>query len=226
MTGKVLVVDDETSIIALVQHHLEQLGYSVESVQDGKEALNLIRFNHFDLVVLDVMLPNLDGMEICKELRIEHHNVPILMLTAKDDEVNKILGLEFGADDYMTKPFSPQELVARVRALMRRTHEFNEHSIQKEVITIGELEIYVKEYEVYFKGNPLVLTPKEFELLLYLAQHQGQALSRDQLMTALWGYEYIVETRIVDVHIAHLREKLNKHYIKTIRGVGYKMLAD
>ncbi|MDV2582449.1 response regulator transcription factor [Alkalibacillus haloalkaliphilus] len=225
MTGKVLVVDDEASIIALVQHHLEQLGYKVESVQDGKEALNL-RFNNYDLVVLDVMLPNLDGMEICKELRIEHHNVPILMLTAKDDEVNKILGLEFGADDYMTKPFSPQELVARVKALMRRTHEFNDQAVHKEVITIGELEIYVKEYEVYFKGNPLVLTPKEFELLLYLAQHQGQALSRDQLMTALWGYEYIIETRIVDVHIAHLREKLNKHYNKTIRGVGYKMLAD
>ncbi|GAA0470757.1 response regulator transcription factor [Alkalibacillus silvisoli] len=224
MAEKVLVVDDEASIITLVQHHLEQSGYEVLSVQDGKEAINLINTVYFDLVILDLMLPGLDGMEICKKLRQQQYTIPILMLTAKDDELDLILGLEFGADDYMTKPFSPKELIARVKALMRRVIDFNSKS-QGEMITVGDLKIYVQEYEVYFKDKLLTLTPKEFELLLYLARHKGQALSREQLMSALWGYEYIIETRIIDVHIANLRDKLSQHYIKTVRGVGYKLLT-
>jgi two-component system alkaline phosphatase synthesis response regulator PhoP len=178
------------------------------------------------------MLPKLDGIEVCKILRQDRIMTPILMLTAKDDEFDKILGLELGADDYMTKPFSPREVTARVKAILRRTQAnpepVSEEEEKVEKIVLGELKILPEYYEAYFKGELLECTPKEFELLLYLAQHKGRVLTRDQLLSAVWNYDFAGDSRIVDVHISHLREKIEKNtkkpeYIKTIRGLGYKL---
>lgn len=226
---KILVVDDEPSIVTLLKFNLEQAGFKVVTALNGKEGYWLASQESLDLIVLDLMLPEMDGMEICKSLRQEKINTPILMLTAKDDELDKILGLELGADDYLTKPFSPREVVARVKAILRRTkiNEDIEPTVEK-VLKIGDLDILPEQYEARFKGEKLELTPKEFELLLYLAQHAGKVLSRDQLLNAVWDYDYAGDTRIVDVHISHLREKIEQdtkqpQYIKTIRGFGYKM---
>ncbi|MGV3466614.1 MAG: response regulator transcription factor [Heyndrickxia sp.] len=226
---KILVVDDEPSIVTLLKFNLEQAGFKVVTALNGKEGYWLASQESLDLIVLDLMLPEMDGMEICKSLRQEKINTPILMLTAKDDELDKILGLELGADDYLTKPFSPREVVARVKAILRRTkiNEDLEPTVEK-VLKIGDLDILPEQYEARFKGEKLELTPKEFELLLYLAQHAGKVLSRDQLLNAVWDYDYAGDTRIVDVHISHLREKIEQdtkqpQYIKTIRGFGYKM---
>ncbi|KQL53063.1 chemotaxis protein CheY [Heyndrickxia shackletonii] len=226
---KILVVDDESSIVTLLKFNLEQAGFTVVTALNGKEGYTIASQEELDLIVLDLMLPEMDGMEICKSLRQEKINTPILMLTAKDDELDKILGLELGADDYLTKPFSPREVVARVKAILRRTkiNEESETTVEK-VLKIGDLEVLPDQYEARFKGIKLELTPKEFELLLYLTQHSGKVLSRDQLLNAVWDYDYAGDTRIVDVHISHLREKIEEdtkqpQYIKTIRGFGYKM---
>ncbi|MBB6450645.1 two-component system alkaline phosphatase synthesis response regulator PhoP [Geomicrobium halophilum] len=230
MAYKLLVVDDEPSIVTLLTYNLEQAGYDVVSTGDGPSAIDLARECFYDLIVLDLMLPGLDGLEVCRHLRENQVNSPILMLTAKDEEFDKVLGLELGADDYMTKPFSPRELVARVRAIIRRVEQSTNHKgeTEKEKEILGDIEIYPAHYEVYVKGDQLELTPKEFELLCYLIQHHGRVLTRNQLLNAVWNYEFVGDTRIVDVHISHLREKIepltNKSsYIKTIRGIGYKM---
>lgn len=221
MNQKILVVDDEQSIVTLLQFNLEQSGYSVVVALDGKEALEIAKREKPDLMILDLMLPELSGLEVCKELRQAKINTPILMLTAKDDELDKIIGLELGADDYLTKPFSPREVVARVKAILRRSQAQDE-SVQGK-INIGKLEIIPDNYEAFFEGESLVLTPKEFELLLYLAQHKGRVLTREQLLNAIWNYDFVGDTRIVDVHISHLRDKIKSSYIKTIRGLGYKL---
>ncbi|MCM2675260.1 response regulator transcription factor [Alkalicoccobacillus plakortidis] len=232
MGKRLLVVDDEESIVTLLQFNLEQAGYEVETASDGAAGLELAKQNTFDLIVLDLMLPEMDGIDVCKQLRISKVQTPILMLTAKDDEFDKVLGLELGADDYMTKPFSPREVVARVRAILRRAAQsaLNAQSTDdvSEMIRIGEVDIFPENYEVNCQGQALSLTPKEFELLLYLANHKGRVLTRDQLLNAVWDYEFVGDTRIVDVHISHLREKIEPNtkkpvYIKTIRGLGYKM---
>ncbi|MDQ0208094.1 response regulator transcription factor [Alkalicoccobacillus murimartini] len=232
MGKRLLVVDDEESIVTLLQFNLEQAGYEVETASDGAEGLELARQNKYDLIVLDLMLPEMDGIDVCKQLRLSKVHTPILMLTAKDDEFDKVLGLELGADDYMTKPFSPREVVARVRAILRRAAQTTQNSQATddvtEVLRIGEVEIFPDNYEVNCQGQALSLTPKEFELLLYLANHKGRVLTRDQLLNAVWDYEFVGDTRIVDVHISHLREKIEPNtkkpvYIKTIRGLGYKM---
>lgn len=220
-------MDDEPSIVTLLKFNLEQAGFSVITAEDGQLGLQLALHENLDLIVLDLMLPNIDGMEICKTLRQEKVNIPILMLTARDDELDKILGLELGADDYLTKPFSPREVVARVKAILRRTKSEKETEEEK-LLNIGELEIYPDKYEVLFRGEKLELTPKEFELLLYLSTHRGKVLSRDQLLNGVWDFHYDGDTRIVDVHVSHLREKIEDDtkrpkYIKTIRGFGYKM---
>ncbi len=224
---KLLVVDDEPSILTLLKFNLEQSGFEVLTAENGNDALEIATNEDLTLIVLDLMLPGMDGMDVCKTLRQEKINTPILMLTAKDDEFDKILGLELGADDYMTKPFSPREVVARVKAILRRTNLVTAEA-KDEVIKIGELEIHPDKYMVMFKGEQLVLTPKEFELLLYLANHRGKVLSRDQLLNGVWDFHYDGDTRIVDVHISHLREKIEADtkqpvYIRTIRGFGYKM---
>ncbi|TSB48031.1 response regulator transcription factor [Alkalicoccobacillus porphyridii] len=232
MVKRLLVVDDEESIVTLLQFNLEQAGYEVETASDGAQGLELARQNKYDLIVLDLMLPEMDGIDVCKQLRLSKVHTPILMLTAKDDEFDKVLGLELGADDYMTKPFSPREVVARVRAILRRAAQtgLSAQSPEEatELIRIGEVDIFPENYEVTCRDQSLSLTPKEFELLLYLANHKGRVLTRDQLLNAVWDYEFVGDTRIVDVHISHLREKIEPNtkkpvYIKTIRGLGYKM---
>ncbi|WP_394233192.1 response regulator [Niallia oryzisoli] len=233
MEKKVLVVDDEKSILTLIEYNLQQAGFEVITAMDGEEAKNIALQENPDLIVLDLMLPKMDGLEVCKQLRQQKNFTPILMLTAKDDEFDKVLGLELGADDYMTKPFSPREVVARVKAILRRTQiqaEVSEQNAKNDLdqIVINHLTIYPEQYEAYFEGNLLELTPKEFELLLYLAKNKGRVLTRDQLLSAVWNYDFAGDTRIVDVHISHLREKIEKNtkkpvYIKTIRGLGYKL---
>jgi two-component system, OmpR family, alkaline phosphatase synthesis response regulator PhoP len=234
MKNKVLIVDDEPSILTLLQYNLEQAGYEVITAMDGETGKELAEKDFPDLIILDLMLPKLDGMEVCKQLRQIKVMTPILMLTAKDDELDKILGLELGADDYMIKPFSPREVIARVKAILRRTQTQVqiENTREKEennfLIQIGDLRIAAEKYEAFFKDKQLELTLKEFELLLFLAQNKGQILTRDQLLRAVWNYDFAGDTRIVDVHISHLREKIEMDtkkpaYIKTIRGIGYKL---
>jgi two-component system alkaline phosphatase synthesis response regulator PhoP len=232
MKNKVLVVDDEQSIVTLLQYNFEQAGYDVITAMDGQAGKKLAETESPDMIVLDLMLPNLDGMEVCKQLRQKGIMTPILMLTAKDDEFDKILGLELGADDYMVKPFSPREVIARVKAILRRTQvqpeAVEENDNNEEKIEIGKLTIYPEKYEAYFQAQQLELTLKEFELLLYLAKNKGRVLTRDQLLSAVWNYDFAGDTRIVDVHISHLREKIEEDtkkpaYIKTMRGLGYKM---
>ena len=227
---KVLVVDDEQSILTLLQYNLEQAGYDVITAVDGEEALQLAEKEEPHLIVLDLMLPKLDGIEVCKLIRQRKMDIPIIMLTAKDDEFDKILGLELGADDYMTKPFSPRELLARAKAILRRSNakQSNEATEDEEAIIIADLIIYPQKYEIYFQKDKLELTPKEFELLLYLAKNKGRVHTRDQLLSSVWNYDFAGDTRIVDVHISHLRDKIEQDtrkpmYIKTIRGLGYKL---
>ncbi|MDQ6599902.1 response regulator transcription factor [Bacillus salipaludis] len=231
MKNKVLVVDDEQSIVTLLQYNFEQAGFECLTAMDGEEGKRLAETESPDIIILDLMLPKLDGMDVCKQLRQNKVMTPILMLTAKDDEFDKILGLELGADDYMIKPFSPREVIARVKAILRRTQvqpELNENTKDIEQLVIGDLKIYSEKHEAYFRGERLELTLKEFELLLHLAQNSGRVLTRDQLLSAVWNYDFAGDTRIVDVHISHLREKIEDDtkkpiYIKTIRGLGYKM---
>ncbi|MBZ5750183.1 MULTISPECIES: response regulator transcription factor [Metabacillus] len=232
MSKKVLVVDDEQSISTLLQYNLEQAGYSVITAMDGEEGLYRCINEDPDFLVLDLMLPKMDGIEVCKQLRQRKIMVPILMLTAKDDEFDKVLGLELGADDYMTKPFSPREVVARIKAILRRSQSLVEVETkvveELEQVLIGDLKVLPEHYEAYYGKERLDLTPKEFELLVYLAKHKGRVLTRDQLLSAVWNYDFAGDTRIVDVHISHLRDKIEINtkkplYIKTIRGLGYKL---
>nr|WGD62100.1 two-component system response regulator PhoP [Bacillus subtilis] len=233
MNKKILVVDDEESIVTLLQYNLERSGYDVITASDGEEALKKAETEKPDLIVLDVMLPKLDGIEVCKRLRQQKLMFPILMLTAKDEEFDKVLGLELGADDYMTKPFSPREVNARVKAILRRSEivapssEMKNDEMEGQIV-IGDLKILPDHYEAYFKESQLELTPKEFELSLYLGRHKGRVLTRDLSLSAVWNYDFAGDTRIVDVHISHLRDKIENNtkkpiYIKTIRGLGYKL---
>lgn len=219
----VLVVDDERNIIELARLYLEQEGFTVEEARDGAEALEKIRTLKPAVVILDLMLPEVDGWEVCRRTRAKSE-VPIIMLTARSDDVDKIVGLELGADDYLTKPFNPRELVARVKAILRRY----EKSIQPgRVIHLGQMTIDPASREVTLAGEPVKLRTKEFDLLHTLAQHRGQVLSREQLLNLVWGYDFYGETRTVDVHIAHLRGKLKGSdvEIETVRGVGYKLVV-
>lgn len=222
MSHKILVVDDEESIVTLLEFNLEQAGFTVISSFDGKNALKQVIQEKPDLIILDLMLPELDGLEVCKQLRQRGITTPILMLTAKSDELDKVLGLELGADDYLTKPFSTRELLARVKAILRRT-QMNKLTLEEEErLRVGELEIVPGNFEAYYQGKELNLTPKEFELLVFLVRNKGRVLTREQLLNTVWDYDFVGDTRIVDVHISHLREKINKAYIKTVRGLGYK----
>ena len=232
MNNRILVVDDEEFILTLIEFNLQQAGFEVITAMDGEMALQKATTERPDLIILDLMLPKMDGMEVCKELRLQRVMTPILMLTAKEDEFDKVLGRELGADDYMTKPFSPREVVARVKAILRRTKLQQEEQVaeapDEDSITIAELKILPEFYEAYFQGRKLELTPKEFELLVYLAKNKSRVLTRDQLLSAVWNYDFAGDTRIVDVHISHLRDKIEQNtkkptYIKTIRGLGYKL---
>jgi two-component system alkaline phosphatase synthesis response regulator PhoP len=227
MAKTILVVDDEAAIVKLVTYHLEKEGYSVIAAQDGDEALAHVRNNaRIDLILLDVMLPGTDGLEVCRRLRMEGNHTPIIFLTARDEEIDKVLGLDFGADDYVTKPFSPRELLSRIRAVLRRMHV--RESAPPREIRIRDLTIIPEEYKVVMNGKAVELTAREFEVLAFLAQHPGRVFTRDALLDHVWGYDFAGDTRIVDVTISHLRDKLEKNskspeYIKTVRGVGYKL---
>lgn len=226
MGNRILIVDDEASIVTLLKFNVEQAGFEADEAYDGLQAIQKAEETHYELIILDLMLPKTDGMDVCKHLRNNKIDTPILMLTAKDDEFDKILGLELGADDYLTKPFSPKEVVARVKAILRRTNKVEESNFVS--LRIGDLIIYPDRYEAEMYGTTLTFTRKEFELLYYLAAHKGKVLSRDQLLSAVWNYDFVGDTRIVDVHVSHLREKIEPDtkkpiYIKTTRGLGYKL---
>ncbi|NLJ85731.1 MAG: response regulator transcription factor [Firmicutes bacterium] len=225
MPEKILVVDDEHSIVELIKFNLEKEDLQVVTAYDGDEAIQVFNREKPDLVILDIMLPFKDGWEVCRELR-DISAVPIIMLTAKEEEADKIKGLEIGADDYVTKPFSPKELVARVRAALRRASQAAPAS--EHVVSLQGLRIDIDRHLVTLDEEPLTLTPKEFDLLLLLVKNKGKVLSRDMLLETVWGYDYGGETRTVDVHIRRLRQKMNEdpsqpRFIHTVHGVGYKV---
>jgi phosphate regulon transcriptional regulator PhoB len=222
---KILVVDDEPDIVELVTYNLRKEGFDVSSALDGAEGLAKIRKEKFDFIILDLMLPGMPGMEISRALRNDPKtkNLPVIMLTAKGEEVDKVLGLEVGADDYLTKPFSPRELLARIRAVMRRTSEKRE---DEKVLRIGDLTIDKETYTVTKRDLPLSLSSTEFRLLLYLVERKGKVFNRDQLLDAVWKDEAFVEPRTVDVHVRRLRTQIeddpaNPKYVRTRRGIGY-----
>jgi two-component system response regulator VicR len=224
---KILVVDDEKPIADILQFNLKKEGYTVYCAYDGNQALEMVEEINPDLLLLDIMLPNRDGMEVCREVR-KKHDMPIIMLTAKDSEIDKVLGLELGADDYVTKPFSTRELLARVKANLRRqqTIENTEPKGATNEISIGSLIIHPDAYVVSKRGETIELTHREFELLHYLAQHIGQVMTREHLLQTVWGYDYFGDVRTVDVTVRRLREKIEDNpshptWIVTRRGVGY-----
>ena len=227
MAGElILLVDDEPSITQLSGMYLEQDGYRTMAVADGLAAIEAVEKDNPALVVLDVMLPELDGFEVCRRLRAADNPVLILMLTARDEDIDKIVGLELGADDYMTKPFNPRELVARVRAMLRRVGRSSSEAPQA-VLHLGDLSIDPGRREVLVGGESVALRTQEFDLLLTFAEHKRMVLSREQLLKLAWGYDYPGQTRTVDVHVAHLRKKLSAStvQIETVTGVGYKLVV-
>ena len=221
-----MLVDDEANIIQLARMYFEREGFRVSEAGDGPDGLKAIGDQHPDLVVLDVMLPGMDGFEVCKRVRAANNEVPILMLTARDDDIDKILGLELGADDYLTKPFNPRELVARAKAILRRSNQQNT-SQTDQAIKLGDLVIDPARREVLCNGKLVPLRTQEFEVLYVLAQHKGLVLSRDQLLSRAWVFDFAGQTRTVDVHIAQLRSKLLdcQVRIETVTGIGYKLVV-
>jgi len=219
----ILIVDDEPNIIELATLYLERDGFKVEGVSTGKDALARWEASKPDLIILDLMLPDIDGFDVCRQIRAKS-NVPILMLTARKEDVDKIVGLELGADDYMTKPFNPRELVARVKAILRRNQTAAKSA---DVIAVGNMVIDIARHEVKVNKEAVTLRTKEFALLVALAQNLGIVLSREKLLEMVWGYDYYGETRTVDVHINHLRDKIagSGVDIETLRGTGYKMIT-
>ncbi len=228
MDKKILVVDDEKPIADILQFNLKKEGFDVHCAYDGNDAIKLVEELQPDLILLDIMLPQQDGMEVCREVR-KKYDMPIIMLTAKDSEIDKVLGLELGADDYVTKPFSTRELIARVKANLRRQkHAANQQEDNEETneITIGHLVIHPDSYMVSQRGDTIELTHREFELLFYLAKHIGQVMTREHLLQTVWGYDYYGDVRTVDVTVRRLREKIEDNpshpaWIVTRRGVGY-----
>lgn len=234
MKQKVLVVDDEESILELITFNLEKAGFEVITASDGLEGWNKAKKEIPDLLVLDIMLPELDGLDVFRRVRNEGatHHIPVLFLTARREEIDRVIGLELGADDYVTKPFSPRELTARIKAILRR---YGQDQTKRDVgnnenkIVMGELEVDMHRHEVLIKGKSIDLTAKEFELLLLLASNPGRVYSREILLEKLWGYDYYGDTRTVDVHIRHIRKKIEEdpaapECILTVRGVGYKFM--
>lgn len=225
---KILIVDDEEHIVELIKFNLLNAGYDVFTANDGIEAVKIAKAEKPNLLLLDLMLPGIDGFDVCKEIKrdSEMRKTSIIMLTAKGEELDKILGLELGADDYITKPFSVRELLARVKAVLRRTNAFIEVE-DDDVYNSENLKVDFERHEVYVNENKVDLTLKEFELLQILIKNKGKILKRETLLDKIWGYEYIGETRTVDVHIRYLRKKIeeddkNPRFIETIRGVGYR----
>ena len=231
MSDKVLVVEDEPTLLETLTYNLARQNYQVETATDGQKAVELARQIHPDLIVLDLMLPKLDGFEVCRILRQEM-NTPILILTARDDEIDRVIGLELGADDYMSKPFSMREFLARVKAQLRRVRMIREEiegdiHLADESLHYGNLTLDTTRREVLLENQPLALKPREFDLLLFLARHRGQVLTRDLILERVWGWAFSGGSRTVDVHVRWLREKIeidptNPTRIVTVRGIGYR----
>jgi two-component system OmpR family response regulator len=225
-SDKILIVEDDRNLLDTLKYNLRKEGFEVVTATDGAEALNVARRDKPDLIILDIMLPKMSGFDVCRILRKEM-TVPILMLTAKAEETDKIVGLEIGADDYMTKPFSLRELLARVRAMLRRV-EMDVAQPEEALLKVGDIEVDTARHQVTLSGKIVELTPKEFDLLAFLARNKGLVFSRDQLLEKVWGYDFAGDTRTVDVHIRWLRQKVEpdpdqpKHLI-TVRGAGYKL---
>lgn len=224
---KILIVDDEKDLVELVSYNLKKEGFSTAASYDGADALSRLRNDNFDLVILDLMLPGMDGLEIMRIIRSDPQlaHLPVIMLTAKSEEIDRVIGLELGADDYVTKPFSPRELIARVKALLRRASRRVDVS-EERVLRLGDLEIDRERYIVKVRGKEVRLSATEFKLLLYLAERRGKIFTREQLLDAIWGNEVYVEPRTVDVHIRRLRQQIEidpsrPRFIKTRRGAGY-----
>lgn len=230
---KALVVDDEPAIATLLEYNLKQANYDVTIANDGLQAFESAKRNSYDIILLDLMLPLLDGIDVTKKLRQEKITTPIIIVTAKGDEFDKVLGLEIGADDYITKPFSPREVLARIKAVIRRYDEIHasENGTNKsQVVHFGAIKIDKYQKTVSLADNDLGLTPKEYELLLYLSERQNRVLSREEILSGIWGYDYVGETRMVDIHISHLRDKIEAdpkkpQIIKTVRGFGYQFVV-
>jgi two-component system OmpR family response regulator len=224
---KILIVEDDRNLLDTLKYNLQKEGYNAVAAFDGAEALDVARREKPDLIILDIMLPKLSGFEVCRILRKEM-TIPILMLTAKDEEVDKIVGLEIGADDYMTKPFSMRELLARLGAMLRRAEMAAQPAGGEKVLRIDDLEIDIARHRAFLRGTALELSPKEFDLLAFLAKNKGFVFSREQLLDKVWGYDYAGDTRTVDVHIRWLRQKIESDPAKpkclvTVRGTGYKL---
>lgn len=227
MEGKILIVDDEEALVRLISYNLAKEGFTILTAEDGNEAWEMIKKEKLDLIVLDLMLPGKDGLEICREMRRDNLNTPIIMLTARDEEIDKVLGLELGADDYLTKPFSVRELIARVKAVLRRNRMATKPNNEEKEIIVGDFTIKPEKYEIFQRGQLLDLTLKEYELLDVLLRNRQRVLKREYLLQLLWDYADGVNTRVLDVHISKLREKIERdpkepEYIKTVRGLGYK----
>ena len=224
MPEKILIVDDEKNIRDLLKFNLENEGYETIEAKDGEEALEKVQEN-IDLVILDLMLPEIDGLNVCKQIRNDEKtgDLPIIMLTAKSEDIDRIIGLELGADDYVTKPFNTRELIARIKALLRRISMSRGYEKEdKKIIKVNDLMINIKNHTVKVNDNEIPMTPKEFDLLVFLIRNDDQVFTRDTLLSKIWGYEFSGDTRTVDVHIRRLRKKIGKDLIKTVRGVGYK----
>ncbi|PKN91254.1 MAG: DNA-binding response regulator [Chloroflexi bacterium HGW-Chloroflexi-6] len=234
MPENILIVEDEPSLQETLAYNLQKHGYTVDAVGDGKTALETARRRKPDLILLDIMLPQLDGVEVCKILRREGFQSPIIMLTARDDEIDRVVGLEIGADDYVTKPFSMRELIARVKAQLRRTETIREElgrlktsAPNQDILIFGNLAINHTRRETTLDAIPLALKPQEYDLLLFFAEHKGQMLSREFILERVWGWDYIGDSRTVDVHVRWLRQKIEKDAanptrIVTVRGGGYR----
>ncbi len=221
---KILIVDDDTNISELIALYLNREGYNTREAETGERALSIFEEYAPDLVILDVMLPDLDGYDVCKEIR-KHDRTPIIMLTAKGEVFDKVLGLELGADDYMVKPFDPKELIARVKAVLRRNAPWPSKATLKNRIVLDSLVIDKDNYSVTYEGALVELPPKELEVFYFLASHPKQVFTREQLLDKIWGYDFVGDTRTVDVHIKRLRDKFEGNHtwsIKTVWGVGYK----
>jgi DNA-binding response OmpR family regulator len=224
--GQILVVDDEPNIARLIRMYLDREGFETVVATSGSEALARMESRKPELVILDIMLPDIDGLEVCREIR-RHDNVPIIMLTAREGDEDKIVGLELGADDYVTKPFVPRELVARVKAILRRSSKHSDPGRRGEVLDFGDLRIEPDRREVWLEGKPIALRAKEYDLLTELARRPGIVFTREQLLQNVWGYDFLGDSGTIDVHVRRLRAKLdddstNPRFVETVWGVGYR----
>lgn len=229
MDDRILIVEDDLKIARFVELELKHEGFSVDKTHDGRSGLDMALNEEYSLIILDIMMPGLNGMEVCRRIR-QKSEVPIIMLTARDDTMDKVMGLDLGADDYITKPFAIEELLARIRRIFRRPPASGAPSPEHTIFECGPVRIDASQHAVFFEGKPVELTKKEYDLLQYLVQNKGIALSRDQILDEVWGYDYYGDTNVVDVYIRYLRTKIDNAFsiklIHTIRGVGYLIKED